>query len=101
MQLRSTLDQEVDVRISRVVRSLNKEHSPWRGWIVAALIGLGSVVAVTRGVETNPDCSPITMRYERANGGAIALHMCGALPLTHSPVALRYQLDLRLTLVAR
>ena len=101
MQLRSTLDQEVDVGISRVVRSLIKERSPWRGWIVAALFALGAVVAVTRGVETNPDCSPITMRYEPANGGAIALHMCGALPLTHTPVALRYQLDLRLTLVAR
>ena len=101
MQLRSTLDQEVDVRISRVVRSLNKERSPWRGWIVAALFALGAVVAVTRGVETTPDCSPITMRYEPANGGAIALHMCGALPLTHTPVALRYQLDIRLTLVAR
>jgi len=45
------------------VRSLIKERSPWRGWIVAALFALGAVVAVTRGVETNPDCSPITMRY--------------------------------------
>ena len=98
MQLRSTLDQEVDVKVSRVVRSLNKERSPWRGWVVAALFGLGAVVAVSHGVETNPDCLPITMRYEPASG-AIALHLCGAVPLT--PVAIRYQLDLRLALVAR
>ena len=85
--------------ISRVARSLNKERSPWRGWIVAALFGLGAIVAVTRSVETNPDCSPITIRYEPANGGAVAVHMCGVVPLT--PVAIRYQLYLRLTLVAR
>ena len=99
MQLRSKLDQEVDVGISRVARSLNSERSAWRGRIVAALFGLGAIVAVTRGVETNPDCSPITMRYERANGRAIAIHMCGIVPLT--PVPIRYELDLRLTLVAR
>ena len=87
--------------ISRAVRSLNKERSPWRGWIVAALFGLGAAVAVTRGVETTPDCSPITMRYEPANGGAIAVHICGVLPVMHTPVAIRYQLDVKLTLAAR
>lgn len=83
------------------MRSLISERSTWRGWIVAALFGLGAVVAVTRGIATNPDCSPITIRYEPANGGAIAVHICGSVPLVHAAVTIRYELDLRLTLVAR
>ena len=83
------------------MRSLISERTIWRGWLVAALLGLGAVVAVTRGIATNPDCSPITIRYEPANGGAIAVHMCGAVPLTHTAVAIRYELDVRLALVAR
>jgi hypothetical protein len=62
---------------------------------------------VTRGIETQPDCSPITIRYEPPNGvrdagrgTTIAVTVCGILPLTHSALAIRYQLDVRLTLVA-
>jgi hypothetical protein len=107
VQIRSTLDQEVNVGTASDMRSLIREPSTWRGWIVAALLGLGAIVAVTRGIETDPDCSPIAVRYEPTNGtrdagrwGAIAVHVCGILPLTHSAVAIRYELDVRLTLVA-
>jgi hypothetical protein len=102
------------VGTSRDMRSLISERSTWRGWILAAFFGLGAVVAVASGIETHPDCSPITIRYEPANvardagrgardarpWGALTLHVCGVAPLTNTAVAIRYELDVRLTLVA-
>jgi len=88
------------VGVRKDARSLNAKSLARRSRAIAVLIGIGALVASLAGVgSTNTDCAPLMLRYD-LEGGAVSLRVCALIPLPPAEIVVRYDVDVRLSLVS-